>query len=154
MSKFNFQKVKDNILQVKRELPVLMANDAQRYFLDAFKKQGFDGNTWDQVKRRIPETPEYKYPKTRELSRRTKPILINTGRLRREVSLLAGNARVRYEQYNFIVTLTLNDSVVPYGKYHNNGDGKLPKRQFIGQSKALSLILRRRIKSYFDKTWQ
>lgn len=157
MSKFNFERVKQNLEQVKKELPVLLANDAQIFFLQSFKNQGWDGKPWKEVKRRQEGTPEYKYPKLRGLSRRTNPILQGMGtssRLRREVSLLSANARVSYNQYNFTVVLRLNDSIVPYAKYHNAGDGKIPQRKFMGDSLALRRILRRRIDIYLDKVWK
>lgn len=154
MSKFNFERVKQNLEQVKKELPVLLANDAQAYFLGSFKNQGWNGTNWKDVKRRDPDTNEYKYPKFKGLSRRTMPILQGTGRLRREVSLLSGNARIKHDRFNFTVVLTLNDSVVPYGKYHNDGDGKIPQRKFMGDSPELRKILRRRIDTYLDKIWQ
>jgi len=153
MSKFNFQKVKDNIAQVKRELPVLLANDAQKYFLGAFKDQGWNGGHWAEVQRRIPGTPEWKYPKTKGLSRRDKPILTGTGRLRREVSLLAGNAKVVNKGFNFTVTLAIDDSVVDYAGYLNDGTTKMVQRKFMGDSPALRKILKGRIVRYMDKVW-
>jgi hypothetical protein len=31
---------------MKKELPFILANDAQNYFVDAFSKQAFDGKGW------------------------------------------------------------------------------------------------------------
>ncbi|MEB0262920.1 hypothetical protein [Mucilaginibacter sp. 10I4] len=154
MSKFNFQKVIDNITQVKRELPMLLANDAQKYYLDAFKSQGWNGSQWAEVERRKPDTNAYKYPAKKGLSRRTKPILQGTGRLRREVSLVAGNARIRYERYNFRVTLTLDNNMVPYAKYNNDGTKNIPQRKFMGDSPQLRTILYNRINKYMDNVWK
>lgn len=151
MSKFNFQKVKDNIAQVKRELPVLLANDAQKYFLGAFKDQGWNGGHWKEVERRTPGTPAFKYAKPQ--SNRTKPILTNTGRLRREVSLLSGNAKVVNKGFNFTVTLAINTNTVPYAGYINDGTDKMVQRKFMGDSPALRKILMDRIVRYMDKVW-
>jgi phage gpG-like protein len=154
MSKFNFKQVIQNIEQVKKELPPLLANDAQKYFLGAFKDESWNGNKWEEVNRRIEGTREYKYPLKKGLSRHDKKILIGTGRLRRQVSLLAGNAKVTHDRYNFTVRLILDDSIVPYGKYHNTGGEHLPQRKFMGDTPALRRILRKRIDTYFDKIWQ
>lgn len=155
MSKFNFDRVRQNIEQVNKDLPPLLANDAQNYFLDSFKKQGWNGSNWEEVKRRMPDEPAYKYPKGKGLSRRTKPILIGTGRLRREVSNLSANARVSYSAFNFKVTLKINENMVPYALYNNYGiKDRLPQRKFMGDSPDLRRILRRRITSYLDKIWQ
>lgn len=154
MSKFNFQKVIDNIEQVKKELPVLLANDAQKYFLGSFKDQGWNGNHWEEVERRKSDTNTYKYPKGKGLSRRTMPILQKTGRLRREVSLLADKARITYDRFNFHISLTLDDNMVPYGKYINEGTDKMPQRKFMGDSPELKKILFNRINNYMDKVWK
>ncbi len=153
-SKFNFQLVKDNIIQVKKELPILLANDAQKYFLGAFKDESWNGAKWAEVERRKPDTNAYKYPKKKGLSRRVKPILIGTGRLRREVSLIAGNAQVNYNGYDFKVTLALNSANVPYAGYNNDGTEHIPERKFMGDSPALRKILLKRIESYFNKVWK
>jgi hypothetical protein len=43
MSKFNFDKVQRNIEQLKRDLPIVLANDAQRFFNSSFVKQALIG---------------------------------------------------------------------------------------------------------------
>lgn len=151
MSKFNFKRVIDNIVQVKREVPIVLMNTAQNYFLKAFKDQGYNGQSWTEVQRRIPDTQEYRYPKTKGLARRTKPILIMTGKLRREVSLLSSKARVSYSKYDFKVQMEIDSSVVPYADYLNKGTEKMVKRQFMGNTPELRRILRAKLKSYFDK---
>jgi len=153
MSKFNFQRVIDNIEQTKRELPVLLANDAQKFFLASFRNQGWDGEPWQEVQRRIEGTNAYKYPKTKGLTRRTKPILQGTGILRREVSLIAANAIITYDRNNFRVKLVLDDDMVPYGKFINTGTDHMPQRKFMGDSPALRAILRNRIEHYMNKVW-
>lgn len=154
MSKFNFDKVRENIVQVKKDLPRLMANDAQNYFLSAFKRQGWNGNNWQQVQRRIEGTNAYKYPAKKGLSRRTMPILQGTGRLRREVSNVAAAARITYSAFNFKVTLRIDNHMVPYAGYNNDGTKTIPMRRFMGDSPELRKILRRRVETYVDKVWK
>ncbi len=154
MSKFNFQRVIDNIDQVKKELPVLLANDAQKYFLASFRNQGWNGDAWEEVKRRIPGEPAYEYPKKKGLTRRTKPILQGTGLLRREVSLIAANAIITYDRFNFRVRLVLDDNMVPYGKFINEGTPDMVARPFMGDSPQLRNILHDRIEHYMDKVWK
>lgn len=154
MSKFNFQQVIKNIKAIKRDLPRLIANDAQNYFLKSFRQQGWNGTPWKEVQRRIKDTPEYKYPKFKGLSRRTKPILQGkTGFLRREVSNLAGRARITYSAYNFTVTLKMNENIVPYAKYVNYGNEKMVSRRYMGDSPELRAILRRRIDNYLKQAF-
>lgn len=152
MSKFNFQRVIDNIDQVKKELPVLLANDAQKYFLASFKDQGWNGNPWEEVERRKPDTKAYKYAKP--VSKRTMPILQGTGLLRREVSLIAANAIITYDRFNFKVKLILDDDMVPYGKFINEGTDNMVVRPFMKASPGLREILFNRIKRYMDNVWK
>lgn len=144
MSKFNFLDVLKNIEQTKRELPKKLANMTQNYFVLSFRKQGFDGGKWQEVKRRIPGTPEFKYPKTKGLSRRTKPILIESGELRRRVAnsiLLATWPTVK-----LMVDL-------PQAAAINEGTDKMPQRQFIGQSNELTGKQITLVETYFDRVW-
>lgn len=85
-NKFNIGELIKNIEEVKRTLPVLLANQAQRHFVGSWQEQGYEGVKWKEVKRREPGTPEYKYPKFKGLSRRTNPILVSSGALRRDAN--------------------------------------------------------------------
>jgi len=154
MNKFNFGQVIKNIEAVKKDLPRLMANDAQNYFLASFRKQSFGGKSWAQVQRRIPGTAEYKYPKTKGLARRTKPINILTGKMRRAVSNTAASARISYSQYNFKVTMTVSNSTVPYAGYINDGTSKMVSRPFMKGTPELTRILRNRVNNYINKVWR
>jgi hypothetical protein len=85
-NKFNIGELVKNIEEVKRTLPILLANQARRYFVNSWQQQGYEGTPWKEVKRREPGTPEYKYPKYKGLSRRTNPILVSSGALRRDAN--------------------------------------------------------------------
>lgn len=125
MVRFNNQKV---------DLPKKIAGLVRSYFIGSFRRQEWDGKPWKEVQRRIEGTPEYKYPKKTQLSRRTNPILVGTykgrsgGTLRRAV-----NNSIREQNWN---TIRLGIDV-EYAKYHNEGTDKLAKRQFMGDSKEL-----------------
>lgn len=143
-SKFGFNEVLRKVEQTKREVPKKVANATQNYFVLGFRKQGFNNNAWKEVKRRIPGTPEFEYPKTKGLSRRTKPILIGTGKMRRDVA----NSVVVAEWPT--VKLVVNS---PYAIFHNEGAGNLPKRQIVGQTKELSDKQTHIIETEFKKIW-
>ena len=144
-NKFGTGKILENVLKMKRDLPVLLANQAQRYFSDAFKQQGFDGQAWQEVKRRIQGTPEYKYPKAKGLSRRTSPILVRTGKLRRAVSNSIRNAT--FESVKLVVPLE-------YASFQNEGTGKIQKREFMGNSAALRAKQKELIQQNIDITFK
>lgn len=144
-NKFHFQRLRMNLLKMKSELPVILANHAQNYFTSSFTKQGWDGKGWRQVNRRIPGTDEYKYPKNKGLSRRTKPILVGTGRLRRAVSNSIRSAT--FNSVRLVVDL-------PYAAAQNEGNGNLPRRHYMGNSPKLVEQQKLKIKNYINKTWQ
>ena len=85
-NKFEFDKVFEKLQQMKPKLPQEIAAIAQSSFVKNFNDESFFGKKWQQVQRRIEGTKAYKYPKTKKLSRRVKPILVGTGKLKREVN--------------------------------------------------------------------
>ena len=88
-NQFKISQILQQIEGVKSTLPTQLGAQAVNFFVGSWSKQGFDDGgvkTWAEVNRRIPDTVEYKYPKTKGLSRRTKPIGVMTGALRRAES--------------------------------------------------------------------
>lgn len=131
----------------KVDLALPLANIAKNDFLNNFKQEGFNGQKWKTPKRKIPGTPAYKYPKNKGLSRRTKPTLSGTGRLRRDVANSVNSGK---KNSNLSYTLVVNN---PYAEYHDNGTGSLPRRQFIGTTESLNRQLMGRIIKELDKIW-
>lgn len=147
-SKFEFGKVINNFDQVKRTLPPVLANQAQNFFVEGFRKQGFTDRSfkqWEQVKRRIPGTFEYKYPKKKQLSRRTSPILVRTGKLKRAV---ANSIRSQtFDRVQLIVS-------VPYAEYHNEGTDKIPQRRIMGDSFVLRSMQVKKITTFVGQIFK
>ena len=144
---FNFDKVRRNFERFKTDIPLVAANTAQNYFVKTFTDQGFDGGSWKEVNRRIPGTSAYKYPKTRDLGRRTSPILVRTGRLRRAVSNSIKTAT--WDRIQLIVE-------APGAKALNEGDDSinLDPRPFMKQSPILDKQIQAKIVKYMDKIWE
>jgi phage gpG-like protein len=156
MSKFGFDKVLRNMQEVKKQLPTVLANQAQTFFTHSFDKQGFEEgkDPWQEVKRRQEGTSEYKYPKYKGLGRRTKAILSGSGRLKRAVA-----SSVRQATWDLIRLIV----DVPYADIHNKGgEGKafgkhafkMPKREFMGDSSILRKMQKDKIKQVIDKIWR
>jgi hypothetical protein len=143
-TKFGFGAVKANIQRMKTELPIVLANQAQNYFVESWQKQGWEGVGWKEVKRRQEGTPEYKYPKGKDLGRHTRAILVKTGTLRRAVS-----NSIRSRSFNLIRLVV----AVPYAEYLNDGTPKMVARTFMKDSAGLRLIQREKIKEFTDKVW-
>jgi phage gpG-like protein len=131
--------------QLKTQLPVILANQAQNYFTDSWRQQGWDGAAWEIPKRRIKDTPEWKYPKKKDLGRRTRATLVKTGRLRRAVSNSIRQAT--FDRVRLVVA-------VPYAAAHNEGTDKIPKREFMGDSPLLRQKQIQTIQKEIDKIWQ
>jgi len=145
-TKFGFEDIKRKLVAMRRETLVLLANQAQNYFVKSFKNQGFNGEPWKEVKRRDPDENAYKYPKTKGLQRQTSPILIGAGfkkrggTLRMAVATMARTAEIGSGTLRMVVDL-------PYAAIQNEGGeglafGKhsftMKKRQFIGQTTELT----------------
>lgn len=142
--KFKLDVVRQKLDEANSRIPRLLSKHAENYFVASFAKQSFNHDAWQEVKRRIPGTDEYKYPKERGLSRRTKPILVGTGRLRRAVS--NSTRTMTPKQVRLVVDL-------PYAKNHNEGD-TVPQRQFIGQTPELTRQQKDIIENEVNKIWQ
>ncbi len=147
-NKFKFGERLEKISKMKKELPILLANQAQREFTAAFTNQNFtagNGQQWQEVQRRIQGTTEYKYPKTKGLSRRTSPILVRTGKLRRAVSNSIRLAT--FEKIQLVVPLD-------YAKYQNDGTNNIPQRRFMGDGITLRTKQKDLINREIKKVWQ
>lgn len=149
-NKFKFDLIqkqfKTGSLNAMRE--IAMAN--KNYFLKSFREQKWEGKQWQEVNRRIKGTKEYEYPKGKGLRRRTRPILVGKGTLRRAVN--ASIKQILPGKVTFLVRL-------PYAEIHNAGlkmknGKKMAKRQYMGQSKEMHIKNLDIIKKYASKSFR
>lgn len=148
MSKFGFDKVIKNVERTKQELPKILAGQAQSYFLKPFiskSAQEFDGKEWKEVQRRQEGTKAYKYPKRKDLSRRTRPILV--GKTRH--LLRAVNHAVKIQQWPK-VKLVIDDQKAIY---HQEGTENMEARPMVGQTQELTIMQKGTVEKYFNKVW-
>lgn len=146
-TKFKFEALKARIVKMKEVLPVQLAAQAQSYFVGSWAAQGWDGAGWKTPLRRVEGTPEWKYPKKKDLGRRTRATLVKTGTLRRAV-----NNSIRSQVFGQNGIRLLVD--LPYADVHNSGLGDMPKRKFMGDSPILRLKQIEKIKKFTDNVWQ
>lgn len=146
-TKFKFEALKARIVKMKEVLPVQLAAQAQSYFVGSWAAQGWDGAGWKTPKRRIDGTPEWKYPKKKDLGRRTRATLVKTGTLRRAV-----NNSIRSQVFGQGGVRLMVD--LPYADVHNSGLGNMPKRKFMGDSPILRVKQIQKIKQFTDNVWQ
>ena len=97
---------------VERGLPKILGNEAVNFYKGTFKKQGWTSKTFEGWQpRKVPDVG--------------RAILVQSGDLRRSIVKTVGRKKV---------VISTN---VKYAEKHNSGLGKMPKRQFMGDSEKL-----------------
>lgn len=113
--------------QAIRGMVTVMGNDALNHFEQSFRDQGFTDDSLQRWKAR------------KKRARAGRAILTKTGRLRRSLK--------KSKQGRYAIQISSN---VIYANVHNEGIGKMPKRQFVGYSGKLN----RKLIKKFDGTIQ
>lgn len=134
----NFRK---NFEALKKRLPNDVAILALKHYDLNFKKQGFDGQKWQEVQRRIEGTKANKYAKKPQ---RTKAILSG------KTQLLAKSNYIKQSSWDRIVIANSTS----YGIYHNYGTSKLPQRKFLGYSIVLNKKIVNFVGSQLNKVFK
>tara|TARA_R110002012_G_scaffold271164_3_gene456357 strand:- start:2191 stop:2613 length:423 start_codon:yes stop_codon:yes gene_type:complete len=116
---------------LKNNVPKIIGERARRFFELSFRKQGFTDTGFSKWKRRKRETK-------RSIG---KNILSNTGMLKNSIR----RTKTTKKQ------IRISSVGIPYANIHNQGIGKMPKRQFIGNSETLEKGLQKRIEYEIKK---
>lgn len=134
-SKFNFKGIqRKSKLTIENSLTII-GNEAKRFFVENFRKQGFDDASVEKWKPR----KQYEHRHARNAKQAMKfglgrAILVKSGDLRRSIK------RMPPQKSNLSIRIV---SDLPYAKIHNEGlEGnafgkhkfKMPKREFMGNS--------------------
>ena len=143
LNKFEFDKVIKKLDTAKVNLPARLSKVAHDFFLDKFTHQNWDGKEWQDVKRREEGTPEYKYPKSKDLARRTRAPLL--GKSRNLLKSVNNSQRTATWQ-----EIRLGSDVT-YAAYNNEGTATIPQRRFMGHSPELDKQVKAEIKKQLDK---
>lgn len=142
-------KVKNLVQQapwfMAQKAPQAVAKVAADHFKENFQNEGFEGDKWPEVNRRketyLSKTTGKTHKNYARGAARLRPILTGeTGDLGRSIEPDAGKS-------------IGGDAVVTskfYGKFHNEGEGHLPKRQYMGPTPTLNQI----ISDELDKQFQ
>lgn len=136
---FRFKKAFEAAGGITAQLASPIGNIAKQEFEENFDRQGFMDNRlerWKEVQRRIPGTQSYKRATP---SGRSAPILRGRGS-----GVLAKSIRV-VRATSRLIRLSTIGKANNYAAYHNDGSGKIPKRQFMGNSKNLDRLIIKRI---------
>lgn len=121
VAKVKFQNIRAKFGRAHKRATDEMAKAAVYFFRNTvFQNEGWEGKPWKPLA----------HPEPR-------PILQKTGKLRRSIRVM--------DKSTGEITI---GSDVKYAGFHNSGKGKLPKRQFLGDSK----ILRKKLSKVISDT--
>jgi len=127
---FNFKAKIREFKRVKKNLPKQVGNIAKNHFLQSFKDEGFTDKSLSKWKKRSTKNRSDR----RNSNRRN--LLVNRGHLRRSIKVgKASFNRIEVGSYG-----------VKYAPYHNRGEGRQPKRQFVGKSHVMNQKIRKRVR--------
>ena len=133
-SKFNLKQVQQGGRTAMERSMILIGNEAKNFFVESFRKQGFEDTIVEKWK-----------PRKKEGKRSGRAILVDSGDLRRSII----RQPVNKAQLRVKISTDLN-----YAKFHNEGIGKMPKREFMGNSYKLNELCKKIIISQLDKIFK
>jgi phage gpG-like protein len=117
-NKFNLKQAEQKARKALEAAIVDVGNTAKVFFVESFRKQGFDDKTVQKWQ-----------PRKVADKREGRAILVKTGDLRRSI--------IRNPANRAALTIKISTDLV-YAARHNNGLKKMPKRQFMGDSYNLN----------------
>lgn len=157
-NKFNMKGMEQKARKALENAVVEVGNTAKNFFVENFRKQGFDDKTVQRWKPRKVQD-KYKHANTAADVRRiekqgTRAILVKTGDLRRSIIRNPANRAA------LMVKISTD---LDYAKIHNEGlmgkafgkhPFKMPKRQFIGDSYNLNEKVKAVLVKRLDKVFK
>ena len=132
-NKFNFKDIEKKARKVLENAMVEIGNTAKVFFVDSFRKQGFDDKSVEAWK-----------PRKQADKRAGRAILVKSGDLRRSI--------IRNPENRAALSVKISTDL-PYARRHNDGLSKMPKRQFMGDSYNLNEKIKKVIIKRLDKVF-
>lgn len=123
--KLSFDALKRADRHLKQNVPKIIGERARRFFELSFKKEGFTDTGFSKWKKRKRENKRS----------RGKKILSRSGFLKNSIRRTKTTSK----------QIRISSVGVVYANVHNQGRGKMPKRQFMGNSRTLEKGLQKRI---------
>ena len=133
-NKFNFKGIEKKARTTLENAMVEIGNSAKSFFVENFRKQGFDDKNVEKWK-----------PRKKADKRAGRAILVKTGDLRRSI--------IRNPANRAALSVKISTDLV-YAARHNNGLKGMPKRQFMGDSYNLNERIKKIIVKRLDKTFK
>jgi phage gpG-like protein len=133
-NKFNFKGIEKKARTTLENAMVEIGNAAKSFFVENFRKQGFDDKNVEKWQ-----------PRKKADKRAGRAILVKTGDLRRSI--------IRNPANRAALSIKISTDLV-YAARHNNGLKGMPKRQFMGDSYNLNERIKKIIVKRLDKTFK
>jgi phage gpG-like protein len=133
-NKFNFKGIEKKARTTLENAMVEIGNAAKSFFVENFRKQGFDDKSVEKWK-----------PRKKDDKRAGRAILVKTGDLRRSI--------IRNPANRAALSVKISTDLV-YAARHNDGLKGMPKRQFMGDSYNLNERIKKIIVKRLDKTFK
>jgi phage gpG-like protein len=133
-NKFNFKGIEKKARTTLENAMVEIGNAAKSFFVENFRKQGFDDKSVTKWK-----------PRKKDDKIAGRAILVKTGDLRRSI--------IRNPANRAALSVKISTDLV-YAARHNNGLKGMPKRQFMGDSYNLNESIKKIIVKRLDKTFK
>jgi phage gpG-like protein len=133
-NKFNFKGIEKKARTTLENAMVEIGNSAKSFFVENFRKQGFDDKNVEKWQ-----------PRKKADKRAGRAILVKTGDLRRSI--------IRNPANRAALSVKISTDLV-YAARHNNGLKGMPKRQFMGDSYNLNERIKKIIVKRLDKTFK
>jgi phage gpG-like protein len=133
-NKFNFKGIEKKARTTLENAMVEIGNSAKSFFVENFRKQGFDDKNVERWQ-----------PRKKADKRAGRAILVKTGDLRRSI--------IRNPANRAALSIKISTDLV-YAARHNNGLKGMPKRQFIGDSYNLNERIKKIIVKRLDNTFK
>ena len=148
-NKFNMKGLEKKARKALENAVVEVGNTAKNFFVENFRKQGFDDKTVEKWKAR--KKKKYTTKSGKVVDDTTRAILVKTGDLRRSIIRVPNRSALNVKIQTDLI----------YAKVHNEGlragRGKgfiMPKRQFIGDSYNLNEKVKAVIVKRLDKVFK
>ena len=132
-NKFNLKQAEQKARKALEAAIVDVGNTAKVFFVESFRKQGWDDKSVQKWK-----------PRKVADKRAGRAILVKTGDLRRSI--------IRNPANRAALTIKISTDLV-YAARHNNGLKNMPKRQFMGDSYNLNEKVKAVIVKRLDKVF-
>ena len=147
-NKFNLKGAEQKARKALENAVVEIGNTAKNFFVENFRKQGFDDKSVQKWKPRKRTT--YKTKSGKLVDDTTRAILVKEGDLRRSIIRVPNRAAMSVKiQTNLDYAKIHNEGLM--GKAFGKHPFKMPKRQFIGDSYNLNEKVKAVIVKRLDK---